>query len=123
MISGINLNKMQENKISVDSIMEKVEDYGKTRIDLVKLQALDQTSEVISSLASNMAIIYIIFVFIFVLNIGIALWLSELIGKLYYGFFIVAGFYAIGGIIVYTFRKEWVKANVKNMIIGQWLKK
>ena len=114
---------MQENKISVDSIMEKVENYGNTRIDLVKFQALDQTSDVISSLASNMAIIYIIFVFIFVLNIGIALWLSELLGKLYYGFFIVAGFYAIGGIIVYTFRKEWVKANVKNMIIGQWLKK
>src|ERR1017187_2860187 len=114
---------MQENKISVDSIMEKVEDYGNTRIDLVKLQALDQTSEVISSLASGMAIIYIIFVFIFVLNIGIALWLSELLGKLYYGFFIVAGFYAFGSILVYIFRNEWVKANVKNMIIGEWLKK
>ncbi len=114
---------MQENKISVDSIMEKVEDYGKTRIDLIKFQALDQTSDVISTMASKMAIIFIVLVFIFVLNIGIALWLGELLGKYYYGFFIVAGFYALCGIIVYIFRNKWVKANVKNMIIGQWLNK
>lgn len=103
--------------------MEKAEDYGKTRIDLVKLQALDQTSDVVSTLASKMAIIYLISMFIFVLSIGIALWLSERLGKLYYGFFIVAGFYGISGIIVHIFRNEWVKANVKNMIIGEWLKK
>jgi prolipoprotein diacylglyceryltransferase len=54
--------------------------------------------------------------------LGIALWLGEILGKLWYGFFIVAGFYAATGLVVYFFMREWIKNMVSNFIIKHVLK-
>jgi len=49
------------------------------------------------------------------------LWLGELLGKSYYGFFIVAGFYALLALIFSIFRKQLIKNPVNNSIIEQVL--
>ena len=57
------------------------------------------------------------FIFIVLLNIGIALLLGDLLGKAYYGFFIVAAFYAIIGIILYSSRDKWIKTPIINGLV------
>lgn len=107
-----------DNKTSsVESLLESFRNYSETRIDLLKLKAIDKSSSMISSVASIICVLLIAFIFIVLLNIGIALLLGSLLGKVYYGFFIVAAFYAIIGIILYSSRDKWVKTPIINSLV------
>ena len=84
---------------------EKAGDYLETRLDLFKLRAVDKTSDFTSSLVSRIAIATILILAIFMVNIGLALWVGELVGRVYLGFFIVAAFYALLALLIHVFRK------------------
>jgi uncharacterized membrane protein YccC len=55
------------------------------------------------------------------LNLGLAFWIGQMLGEIYFGFFVVAGFYAIAAIIVYAFMRKWIKRTVGNAFIKQAL--
>jgi len=57
----------------------------------------------------------------FILNIGLAIWIGELLGQMYLGFFVVGGFYALIAIILHLFRNSWLKKPVSSMIIKKML--
>ena len=108
---------MENNSGQINSLFEKSKDYVETRIELAKLKISEKTSDVVSDLISKLIVVTLIFVFVLVLNIGIALWLGELLGKNYYGFFVLAGFYGIVGLVVYLLREKWIEQPVTNAII------
>jgi fatty acid desaturase len=113
---------MEENSKLFESLLEKATDYGKTSFELVKLRALDKTSDVVSSFVPH-AVVFIMFVSCFLfLNLGLAYWLGEILGKIFYGFFIVAGFYVLSGIVIHLFMHKWLKKVVRNYIIKLLLK-
>lgn len=113
-----------EPKVSdhIESLFEKAGEYIETRIDLYKLQAVDKSSDVLSSIISKTIVLLVFSMFIFIINIGIALLLGDVLGKLWYGFFILAGFYLIIGIVFYNMRKKWFKGPIADNIIRQFLK-
>jgi phosphoglycerol transferase MdoB-like AlkP superfamily enzyme len=113
---------MEDIKNSLDSLLDSAEEYGKTSIELIKLKALDKTSDVVSSIASRAIAIFILFMFFLIITIGIAIWLGEIIGKYSYGFFIVAAFYGIIGIILFFFLHKRIKILINNSIIKQIFK-
>ena len=113
---------MEEIKNSLNSLLDSAEEYGKTSIELLKLKALDQTTEVVSSLISRTIAIFIVFMFFLIATIGLAIWLGEITGKYSYGFFIVAAFYGITGVILFLMNKR-IKLSISNSIIKQFLKK
>lgn len=102
-------------------LFEKVEEYGITTYELSKLKVLKTTTVVVTSLVSRLSVILMLSMFALVFNIGIALWLGELIGKMYFGFFIVAAFYLIAGIILHFFLHKWIKKPLSDLIISQAL--
>lgn len=106
---------------SIESLVERVEQYGKSSIELYRLKAINTSAEVISSLSAKLAIITFFTLFFLILNIGLALWIGDMLGKSYFGFFIIAGFYAIVGAVLYVFRDKWIKIPVRNSIIIQAL--
>lgn len=106
----------------IESLFEKFETYLHTSIELYKLRALDKLAQITSSLAASLVIMLIAIFFFLLFNIGIALWLGELIGKSYYGFLIVSGFYLIIGFLVYYNRGKWIKEKVSDSVIEQLLK-
>jgi hypothetical protein len=111
-----------EDKRLIESLFEKGEQYGKTTIELLKLKTLDKSADMVSNLISWSIVIVFAVLFFLILNIGVALWIGELMGKSYYGFFAVSGFYAFLGIVFGIFRKQLVKKPVNNSIISQGLK-
>lgn len=113
---------MENRTSNIESLIEKAGDYAETRIDLFKMQFVNKSSEVVSSFATKLVIILIAFLFLTILNIGLSLWLGELTGKSYYGFFIVGGFYAVTGLILYACRHKWIKEPVANSIIRKAFK-
>jgi hypothetical protein len=91
---------METIRTVIETLYERTEEYSKTSLELAKLKSL---------------------LFVLVLNIGMALWMGELLGKSYYGFFIVAGFYLIAGFIFHFFLHNWIKKPVSKLIITQVL--
>ncbi len=112
---------MQDQINQIETLFGKAKHYTETSVELYKLKALDKTADIASTLASRLVIVAFIVMFFLVLNIGVSLWLGELLGKSYYGFFITSGFYALGAIIFYLFRNTWIKASVRDSIIEHTL--
>ena len=92
---------MEEKTNLIEPLLERAEEYGKTSYELLKLKALDKTADVASTLISRAAVVLVLSIFIVLVNIGLSLWLGDVLGKSYYGFFCVAGFYVIIGIVLY----------------------
>ncbi len=112
---------MESTTATIEKLIEKAEVYGKTTLELYKCNAIYKAANVSSSLAIRLVLL-LVAVFIFLmLNIGLALFVGELVGKTYYGFFLIAGFYVLVGIVLYLFRKQWIKHPVSNFIISQSL--
>jgi hypothetical protein len=108
---------MPNNSSSLKSLLEKLIEHLETRIDLVRLKTIDKSSEVLSSLISGVAIAVGILLFVFIISVGLALYIGHLLGQLYYGFFILGGFFALVVILLYLFRHKWLKVPVCNMIV------
>jgi len=113
---------MQTPTGSIESLFTRAKDYSNTTLELLKLKAIDKSTDVVSSLLSRLAILAIITLFILLISIGTALWIGELLGKTYYGFFITGGLYAVIAIVVHAFRDRWIKFPMNNAMIDQLLK-
>ena len=113
---------MTDNKTPIASLFERAEDYGKTTLKLLELNAIDKSADVISSLVSRLAVIMAVVLSVLIINIGIALWLGKFLGETFYGFFIMGGLYGILAIFLQVFRDQWLKYPVSNSIIKQMLK-
>lgn len=108
---------MNDNVTQIEMLFDKVEDYGKTAIELLKLQAVRKSADVISSMVSKVVVTISVALSILILTIGIALWLGKITGESYYGFFIIAALYLLLALLVYIFRKNWIKIPLKNNLI------
>ena len=109
-------------KDNIESLFERAGEYIETRADLYKLKIVDKSSDVLSSVISKMIVLLVFVMFIFIINIGIALLLGELLGKSWYGFFVLAGLYLITGIIFHYNRKKWFKGPIADKMIRKFLK-
>lgn len=106
----------------IESLFKKTADYVETRFDLYKLKTVDKSSDIISSIISKIIVVLVFVLFIFIANIGIALFLGELLGRAYYGFFVLAGFYLITGLLFYSNRKKWFKEPLADRLIRKFFK-
>ena len=114
---------MEDNTSTIEMLFERAEDYTKTTIDLVKLTAVDKTADVLSSLISRLTVSIIFVLFAFLVNIGLSFWVGELVGKIYYGFFIVSSIYLVLAIVLYIVKDKVLKMPISNFIIAKMLKK
>lgn len=113
---------MEDSKKLLESLVDRVTDYGKTSYELVKLQAVDKSSDVVSSVIPHTVVLILVASFMLFFNLGIAFWLGEILGKLFYGFFIVAAFYVLVGLVVHLFMHKQLKEIIRNYVIKQLLK-
>jgi len=113
---------MEDQMNSMEALFEKTSDFVETRIQLAKLQAVSKLTDVASSMLSRVVVALIIILMVIILNTGIAIWLGEIFGKMYYGFFCVAGFYLLLIIILSANRGKWLKKPISDRLINKLLK-
>ncbi len=113
---------IEDRQELIEDLFEKAEVYLKTNVDLFKLKAVDRFAEVVSSLVANMTVLILFLFFLVMINVGIALWLGQMMRQSHHGFFVVAGFYAVLTLIIFLFRKSFIKSPISNSIISQMLK-
>jgi len=113
---------MEDIVDSIESLLESAADYGKTSYDLVKLKTIDKTSDVVSSLIPHAVVFLVLMSFLLFLNLGVAFWLGEILRNMFYGFFVVAAFYGIIGLVLHFFMHDRIKKKISDYIIKQALK-
>ena len=114
----IKTQNMESKTNLFDPLLERAEAYSKSSFELLKLKTLEKTADVSSTLASRSLLTIVLAFFALTINIAIALWLGELMGKIYYGFLVVAACYALAGIVLLILH-PFIKAGVNNVIIKQ----
>lgn len=112
---------MKEKVDLIDPLMERVESYSKTSIELIKLKTVDKVSDGAASAVAWIVVGFAAILFFITLNFGLALWIGTLLGQIYSGFFIVAAFYALAGIILFVYKDKWIKKPLIESIINQML--
>lgn len=110
--------QQQPDAISnIEKLYDMAGDYLDTRLDLFRMKGTLKASDLLSSIASAVFVgLFILTVFL-LLNIGLGFWLGEVLGKTFYGFFALAGFYFLVGLILYLLRDKIVKTPVSNAVI------
>lgn len=114
---------MIDDTTPIDTLFERAEDYAKTTLKLVKLNAVDKSAEIVSSLFSLLVVSMTVVLSIIIFSIGAALWVGKLLGDAFYGFFIIGAFYFLTAILLRIFRERWLKYPISNSIIKQLMKK
>jgi hypothetical protein len=113
---------MENQKTSLEVLVERIEAYAKTSLKLLRLKATDKVAELVSDMASGLTMAVLLILVFVNLNIGIALFLGDLFGKMYLGFLAVSGLYACLGLLVYFFRSPLIKKPINNLLINNLLK-
>jgi hypothetical protein len=112
---------MEDTAKLIESLLERTVEYGKTSFELAKLKALDKTSDVVSTLIPHTIVIVLVASFMLFFNLGLVLWLGEILGKIYFGFFVVAAFYGFSAIVLHFFMHKQLKKYIGNNFIKQVL--
>lgn len=113
---------MENIATDIELLYNKAEKYTKTSFELLQLNTIDKTSDVISSLAVVTSMVIIVAIFILFINIGISLLIGKLLNDYAMGFFLISGFYFIVALIVFVFRKTLIKIPIDNLIVSKLLK-
>lgn len=108
---------MEDNTMLVETLLVKATNYGKTSFKLVKLNALDKTTDVVSSIIPHLIVLIIASTSILFINLALALWIGELIGDVFYGFLLVGAFYALVALVFHFLLRNKLKSIIGDYII------
>ena len=113
---------MDNTATNIELLYEKAKTYTETSLELFRLNAIDKTADVASSLMARMAIVMVVAMFTLFINIGIGLFIGKMLGEYYLGFMIVSLFYLILAIVLYLFSNQFIKIPITNLVIEKLLK-
>jgi hypothetical protein len=111
---------MEPKTSLLEPLFEKAETFGKTNLELIKLKSIDKTATLSANAVSRLLFLSVVVIFAITVNIALALWVGDLLGKNYYGFLAVAALYAVLGIVLF-FSHSSIKSRVYNSVLTQLL--
>ena len=110
---------MEHNTTTIEKMIKKAEIYSKTTLELYKYEAVYKSADIFSNLAVKLSITLVVVIFLLFVNIGLALFLGNYLGEVYYGFIVVGLAYLFIAITLFIFKEEWIKNPVSNFIISK----
>ncbi len=79
---------MKEDPTLIDNLFKRVTEFSITYIELLKLKTINRVSEVLSVIFPDIIVSTLIIVFLLFINLGLAFWLGDVLGKVYLGFLV-----------------------------------
>jgi len=108
---------METTKTRISDLTGHIRDYIETRIDIVKLEAVDTGASAASSMVSWAVISILSLITLVLITIGGAIGIGYYMDNFAAGFFIVAGFYLLVALVIYFNRNNWLRKPIVNSII------
>jgi len=112
---------MQEQENLIKGLSQKLESFLIISADLYRLKIIYKSADVVSAIVSRLTVILFFVIFSIIFNIGLALLIGKALGEYYYGFFAIASFYGLVGLVLFWFRNKWIKYPLKKIIITESL--
>lgn len=106
-----------ENK---DTLKENVEDYIETKIDIVKLKAIDKAGAAISGTIVGLASAVFGFMILLLLSFAAGFAIGELTGKNSIGFLCIAGFYILITVLLIVLKEKLITMPIINSLLGKF---
>lgn len=119
--AGEKLISMDNKQTRIEELFDELKDYGNVRLELLRLKAIRKISSTSSELIVLIILIAISSLVLFCITIALALLLGAWAGKMYLGFFIMAGVFIVIGLILYSGRNKFVKTSVSDKIVKELL--
>ena len=113
---------MQLNE-KLEALTDSLKEYVDTNYELIKLEVIDYSSEVISEIISKLIVGIMLVLFAIFGGFYLSYYLSDVIGIDYIGFAIVSGFYLIAAIFVHLTKKSLIETKICDSFIKQKLAK
>jgi hypothetical protein len=114
---------MIDSATPIGKMLEAVEQYGKTSLELLRLKTIELSAAIVSAFVSSFILVFSLALSLFVLNIGLALWIGKLLGESFFGFLAVGGFYALLSMMLFLFGKSWISDRISDMVVRELMKK
>src|SRR5690554_3848174 len=105
---------MKETKRLYDELKQWAHAYGESSIELVKLKSTQVSAKTAGSVGLYAILLVLLLFFLIMLSVGVAVWLGDMWGDLFLGFFAVAGFYLVVAIILFAFKDSLVLRPIQN---------
>jgi hypothetical protein len=115
-------NKMDASNNVVETVFQKIEDLASNQTEIIRLKVYSKSADLATFLTMKIIMLSVIGLFVFFLNIGLSLWLGDLLGKSYYGFFSLAIFYAVLAIFIRTSIYKSLELKINNLLLTKILK-
>ena len=113
---------MEEEEFEHQKLVEKVTEYIKVRKELVLLKTVDKGSQIFANLLSDvLVLVFTILAFLFG-SFALSLYLSEILGNSYSGFLVVAGFYLLVALVLYSIKDKYLEKKIMNVIIAKFFR-
>lgn len=112
---------MKEKAPFIEPLLEKTEAYGKTTFELIKLKLLKRTVLVASSFITRSIAVLFFLMSLLIASIGISIWLGDKLGNPVYGFYSIAGFYCVLGVVIYFVFNKRINTSIGNSMIASFL--
>ena len=109
---------METEPTLIESLLASIESYIKTTYQLTKLKAVEKITLTLTSLMSWLIVGVVLLLFALFSSVGLALYLGDLLGKMYYGFLSVAIFYLLLGTILHFSLLKWLRKGIANVIMS-----
>lgn len=106
----------------IEKLVASVSDVAETKAELLKLRAAGKISTSLSSLVAIIMTVVFGGVALSIVSFGFAYLIGSKLDNLSYGFFVIGGFYALVGLLVFINREKWIQVPVSNLFIDKIIK-
>ncbi|QEC51789.1 putative superfamily III holin-X [Anseongella ginsenosidimutans] len=113
---------MQEEKEAESTLFEEVKEYISVRSKIFSLQVAESAASLVSNLISNGAALLFFIIFFVFASIGLAFLVAQWVGNTAGGFFIVAAFYLLIGVIIWMIKDNYIERPLTNIFIRNLFK-
>ena len=113
---------MEDNAKLIELLVNRFVEYSKTSYNLYKLKTIDKATDLVSTSIPNLVFYITVGLSILFGSLGLSFWLGEILGNTYLGFFTVAVFYILIGLIIHFFLHTWLKKIISNYMIKKIFK-
>ncbi len=106
----------------IEKLVASVSDVAETKAELLKLRAAGKISTSLSTFVAIIMTVVFGGVALSIVSFGFAYLIGSKLDNLSYGFFIIGGFYALVGLLVFINREKWIQVPVSNLFIDKIIK-
>jgi hypothetical protein len=106
-------------RTTVDNLRNLAQEYVETQVELLKVQAAEKISLLVSKIMAYMVLSFFLLFFLLFASIALAYVLSEWMGRPYAGFLTVAAIYLVLGVGIFRGRERLLRRPLLNAIVRE----